>query len=305
VQLRDDQKASNPLLEIEGEGLLKKNQVEIDELLAAKVIDAGHTAELMQQLAEIQAATSTDPGPAQAGLETAVAKFKVLIEQAESGAKLTGLTELQGILDHLAQIELTKAATESTGTASADASSPESDDKLETRGKALLRLAGATAAAVDAYSGASHADKAQSLIIGAIAVQQKIEVAAVRQSRDALKARSSNGQQTLYLGEVHALAEAGLSLSQSAIKTTGSHDAVLSLAASWDSYRIPGELLPYRRMEADREASIQIAALNAKYSQKVVAAAMEAVNNYAKGGITEAEIADILSKFFIGGAILK
>lgn len=285
-------------LEAKPGSLIDGNRQVIKSLLEEQKKREQAIAELKQQLADLEAASS-GAAPDQSKLEAAVAEIQKLLKSADGAAKLTGLQGLQALLDQLTQIELDNVNKEAAG-APAEAS-----DSLAARGAALLKLADATENAIKAYQGADPADKAQSLIIAAIAVQQKISIALIEDDLDESKLRLRKGLDQLYSGEVHTLAEAGLAIMQSDLKTTSSHDAVVSVAGSWDSYRIPGSVIQFREMQAERQAAIRISAVNAADTQKVVAAAMAAVDAYAKGGITEAQILDIISKFFIGGAILK
>ncbi len=291
-------RANIPGLGRGNKGLIQQNRDALDKLITEEESREKLIVQLQAEARKIQTATS-GPGPAQKDLEVAVSTFHDLLTQADGAAKLSGLLQLQTLLDQLTGIELDKASADATK------GSVGAGDATTERGVALLKLADATAAAVDAFRNAVPAEKAQSLVIAAIAVQQQISVAKIEADLDQTKIRLRTGLDRLYTNEVHALSQAGLVLSESVIHPNANHDAVVYLAAAWDSCRIPAALLPYREMEAEREASIEISAVNAADTQKVIAAATAAITAYAKGGITQAEVADTLSKFFIGGAILK
>jgi hypothetical protein len=250
-----------------------------------------------------QIAAAQGPGPAESAVAKLFEKVQTALKQANGAAKLAGLRELADQTDALLQIELTNSAADASGAAAA--TPPAEQDSVKAKGEALVRLASASATALDAYRNEAPAARAQALIISRAVLTQQIEVAALQVSLIDTKLRLLIAQRDFMVNEVHQLAEAGLYLEQPQLGSNQTKLAFMRLAAAWDSGQIEEQAITYRIFAAERETSIRISASNARNLQAAVLAASDQIVAYSKGGLTKEMIADTFAKLFIGGALLK
>jgi hypothetical protein len=262
-------------------------------------------ADMKKVLREIAAAQG--PGPTEAALKEKLGKIQDALKQGKGLAKLAGLRELADKTDQLLQIELNQSAADASGTAAPAASgaAAASPTGLTASGQAVVHLASAGAAAIDAYRDEAPSARAQSLIIARVALTQQIEVAALESALVETKLRLLIAKRDFMVNEIHLLSEAGLYLTRSELGSEQTHLALLRIAAAWDTGRIEEEAITYREFAAERETAIRISASNAKNLQAAVLAAADQIVAYAQGGITKETIADTFAKLFIGGALLK